>query len=61
MARERARTVTMALCINKTHCPDRQMLERIENAIMLGVIGTGLAACAFGAIIYDVGRLFSAW
>jgi hypothetical protein len=25
------------------------------------LIGTGLVACAFGAIVYDVGHLFSAW
>jgi hypothetical protein len=50
----------MAHLVDKAHL-DKQTLERVENAIMLGVIGIGLAACAFGAIVYDVGRLFSAW
>jgi hypothetical protein len=47
--------------VDKVHLCDKQTLERVENAIMLSVIGTGLAVCAFGAIVYDVGRLFSAW
>jgi hypothetical protein len=51
----------MAHLVDKAHLFDKHMLERVENAIMLGVIGIGLAACAFGAIVYDVGRLFSAW
>jgi len=28
---------------------------------MLGLIGTGLAVCVFGAVVYDLGHLFSAW
>jgi hypothetical protein len=47
--------------VDKAHLFDKLTLERVESAVMLGVIGTGLAACAFGAIVYDVGRLFSAW
>ena len=47
--------------VDKVHLCDKQTLERVESAVMLSVIGTGLAACAFGAIVYDVGRLFSAW
>ena len=45
----------------KVHCVDRQTIERLNSAIMLGLIGTGLAVCVFGAAVYDVGRLFSAW
>jgi hypothetical protein len=36
-------------------------LDRVESAIVLGLVGSGLAACAMGALIYDLGRLFSAW
>jgi hypothetical protein len=43
------------------HGFDKQALARVNAALMLGLIGTGLAACAFGAIVFDVGRLFSAW
>jgi hypothetical protein len=25
------------------------------------MVGSGLAACAIGALVYDVGRLFLAW
>jgi hypothetical protein len=40
---------------------DRNTLDRVESAIMLGLVGSGLAACAIGAVIYDLGRWFSAW
>ncbi len=40
---------------------DKQTLARVNSAIMLGLVGGGLALCAFGALIYDVGRLFSIW
>jgi hypothetical protein len=49
----------MAHLADKAHLLDT--LERVNGAIVLGLIGTGLTACAFGAIVYDVGRLFSAW
>jgi len=55
----------MAHLVDKLHCVghgfDKQALARVNAALMLGLIGTGLAACAFGAIVFDVGRLFSAW
>jgi hypothetical protein len=40
---------------------DRHTLERVNSAIMLGLVGGGLALCAFAAVFYDVGRLFSVW
>jgi hypothetical protein len=51
----------MAHLVDKIHGLDKHTLARVNTALMLGLIGTGLAACAFGAIVYDVGRLFSAW
>jgi hypothetical protein len=51
----------MAHLVHKAHGVDKQTLARLNSALMLGLIGTGLGACAFGAIVYDVGRLFSAW
>ena len=51
----------MTHLVGKVHLVDRHMLARLNSAIMLGMIGTGLAACAFGALVYDIGRLFSAW
>lgn len=55
------RMATMAHLVDKVHGFDKHTLARVNSALMLGLIGTGLAACAFGAIVYDVGRLFSAW
>ena len=55
------RMATMAHLVDKAHFVDKHMLARFNTVLMLGLIGTGLAACAFGAIVYDVGRLFSAW
>jgi hypothetical protein len=51
----------MAHLVDKAHGFDKHTLARVNAALMLGLIGTGLAACAFGAIVFDVGRLFSAW
>jgi hypothetical protein len=51
----------MGCILGKTHLFDRQHIARLNAAIMLGLVGSGLAACAVGAIVYDVGRLFSAW
>jgi hypothetical protein len=47
--------------VDWTHAVDRQMLARLNAAIVFGVIATGLASCVFGAAIYDVGRWFSVW
>jgi hypothetical protein len=55
----------MAHLVDKIHCAglgvDKHTLARVNTVLMLGLIGTGLAACVFGAVIYDVGHLFSAW
>jgi hypothetical protein len=40
---------------------DRDTLDRVNTAIMLGLVGSGLAACMVGAVIYDFGRMFSVW
>jgi hypothetical protein len=39
------------------HFANRKTLTRLNTAVMLGLVGSGLAACAIGALIYDVGRL----
>jgi hypothetical protein len=49
-------------CIHgKAHFFDRHRLARLNAAIMLGLVGSGLAACMIGASVYDIGRWFSAW
>jgi hypothetical protein len=40
---------------------DKATIAKVNSAVMLGVIGTGLAACAFGAIIFDFGRMLAVW
>lgn len=40
---------------------NRARLDRIESAVVFGLVGAGLAACAFGAIYFDVVRLFAHW
>jgi hypothetical protein len=47
--------------LGKTHFVDKQSLDRLNSAIMLGLVGSGLAACVIGAAIYDIGRWFSIW
>jgi len=50
----------MAHLVDKVHL-DKHTLARVNKALVLGLIGTGLAACVLGAVVYDIGRLFSAW
>ena len=54
------RMAPMAHLVDKVHL-DRHTLARVNTVLMLGLIGTGLAACVFGAVVYDLGRLFAAW
>ena len=52
------------LDFDKTHFDKTHVvaaLDRVESAIVLGLIGTGLAACALGAVVYDVERWFAAF
>jgi len=51
---------TMAHFAYKAHF-DRPTLARLNTAIMIGSIGSGLAACAVGAVIFDFGRLLAVW
>jgi|GEM_PF-5586923 hypothetical protein len=39
----------------------RDTLDRVESVIMLSLVGSGLAACAIGAFIFDIGRWLSIW
>jgi hypothetical protein len=40
---------------------DKQIIERVESAVLLSLIGGGLIVCVLGASVYDFGRLFSVW
>jgi hypothetical protein len=50
----------MAHLADKAHF-DKHTLARLNSVILLSLIGSGLAACAIGAVVYDFGRLFSMW
>lgn len=47
--------------VDKIHFANKETLDRVESAIVLGLVGSGLAACVIGAVIYDFGRVFSIW
>jgi hypothetical protein len=56
----------MAHLADKAHFADRvhldkQTLARFNSALMLGLIGSGLLGCVIGAVVFDLGRLFSIW
>jgi hypothetical protein len=56
----------MVPLVGKAHCFDwhsfdRHTIGRVNTALMLGLIGSGLVACALGAFIYDVSRLIAVW
>jgi hypothetical protein len=51
----------MAHLVGKAHFVDKATLGRINSAVVFGLVGTAVAACAFGAIVFDILRLFSAW
>jgi hypothetical protein len=40
---------------------DCQTIDRVESAVLLSLIGSGLAFCVLGAALYDIGRAFSVW
>jgi hypothetical protein len=50
----------MAHLADKIHL-DKRTIDRVESAILLSLVGGGLAACAIGAVIYDLGRMVSVW
>jgi hypothetical protein len=56
----------MAHLADKTHYADktdvdRHPLARVNSAILIVLIGGSLLLCVFGAVVYDLGRLFSTW
>jgi hypothetical protein len=54
------RTTPMVHLAAKAHF-DRETLGRVNSAFMVTMIGSGLVACAIGALFYDVGRLIAVW
>ena len=52
--------IIMAHLADKLHV-DKQKIDRVESAVLLSFIGSGLALCVLGAAVYDIGRAFSVW
>jgi hypothetical protein len=50
----------MVTAMTHLHLVDHDTLVRANNALLLTLICGGLAACAIGAMIYDLGRVFGA-
>ena len=44
-----------------SHLVEKEFLQRANTALMLTIVWGGLAACALGAVVYDIGRWFAAW
>ena len=40
---------------------DKQIIDRVESAVLLSLIVGGLLICVLGALVYDFWRLFSIW
>jgi hypothetical protein len=40
---------------------DRDAVARLHSTIVFGLIAAGLAVCAFGAIAFDIVRVFGSW
>jgi hypothetical protein len=43
------------------HVLEKHTFLRANTAVMLGLIWGGLALCALGAVVFDVGRIFAVW
>jgi len=43
------------------HFMEKVTLLRANSALLLAIVGGGLAACAVGAVVYDIGRVLGAW
>ena len=43
------------------HFVEKETLLRANSALLLAIVGGGLAACAVGAVVYDIGRVVGAW
>jgi hypothetical protein len=38
-----------------------QTIYCVESTVLLSVVGVGLALCALGAAVHDIGQAFSVW
>jgi hypothetical protein len=43
------------------HLVDRHFVERANTVVLLSILWGGLAACALGALAYDISYWLDAW
>jgi len=43
------------------HLVDKQFVQRANTAVLLSILWGGLAACAIGAMVYDIAYWLKAW
>jgi hypothetical protein len=43
------------------HFLDKQLIERANAALLLGLLWGGLAACVVAALAYDISRWLTGW
>lgn len=43
------------------HLIEKDVLLRANTVLLLTLVWGGLAACAFGAVIFDLGRMLAVW
>ena len=43
------------------HVVEKQTFLRANTAVMLALVWGGLAICALGAVVFDVGRIAGVW
>jgi hypothetical protein len=43
------------------HSVDRSMVERVNAALVLGILWAALATCVLGALAYDIHYWFEGW
>jgi hypothetical protein len=40
------------------HLIDRNLVERVNTVLLLGILWAALATCVLGALVYDIGYWF---
>jgi hypothetical protein len=43
------------------HLATKKVIARANTALLLTLVWGGLGVCAFGAVVFDIGRLFDVW
>jgi len=43
------------------HLVDRDLVQRANRAVLLGLLWSGFAACAIGALAYDIALWMKGW